>query len=131
MMRVLMGSRVVGQLMVCWFATGLLALSTTAHAAAMLEITDLSKSGEKKSVPINSEEPLLFNIEFFSGWSHCEVAAGTHAATKQTHAWLRCFGSDDTQIAMVCQGNEKQTVVLGHKDNNPKRGSLSLICRSE
>ena len=130
-MRAMMGSRMVGQLIAWWFAAGLLVPGSAANAAAMLEITDLSKSGEKKTVPINSEEPMLFNIEFFSGWSHCEVATGTHAATKQTHAWLRCFGLDDTQIGMVCQGNEKQTVVLGHKDNNPKRGSLSLICRSE
>lgn len=130
-MRAMMGSRIVGRLMACGFAVGLLALSSAANAAAILEMTDFSKSGEKKTVPIHSEEPLLFNIEFFSGWSHCEVATGTHAATKQTHAWLRCFGLDDTQIGMVCQGNEKQTVVLGHKDNNPKRGSLSLICRSE
>ena len=130
-MRAMMGSRMVGQLIAWWFAVGLLVPGSAANAAAMLEITDLSKSGEKKTVPINSEEPMLFNIEFFSGWSHCEVATGTHAATKQTHAWLHCFGLDDTQIGMVCQGNEKQTVVLGHKDNNPKRGSLSLICRSE
>ena len=130
-MRAMMGSRMVGQLIAWWFAAGLLVPGSAANAAAMLEITDLSKSGEKKTVSINSEEPMLFNIEFFSGWSHCEVATGTHAATKQTHAWLRCFGLDDTQIGMVCQGNEKQTVVLGHKVNNPKRGSLSLICRSE
>lgn len=109
----------------------LLALSSVAHAGASLEIAEFTKPGEKKTVPLNSEEPVLFNIEYFSGWSHCEVAAGTHAATKQTHAWLRCFGMDDTQIALVCQGNDKQTVVLGHKDNNPKRGSISLVCRSE
>ena len=130
-MRVIMGSRRVRQSIACGFAAGLLVLSSAANGAALLEMTDLSKSGEKKTVPINSEEPMLFNIEFFSGWSHCEVATGTHVATKQTHAWLRCFGVDDTQVGMVCQGNEKQTIVLGHKDNNPKRGSLSLICRSE
>lgn len=112
-------------------AAALLAFSCVAHAGAALEIINFSKPGEKRTVPINSEEPVLFNIEFFSGWSHCEVATGTHAATKQSHAWLRCFGMDDTQIALVCQGNEKQTVVLGHKDNNPQRGSLSLVCLSE
>ena len=109
----------------------LLAFSCVTHAGASLEIAEFSKPGEKKTVPLNSEEPVLFNIEYFSGWSHCEVAAGTHAATNQSHAWLRCFGMDDTQIALVCQGNDKQTVVLGHKDNNPKRGSISLVCRSE
>ena len=117
--------------MAYWLAACALAMSSTAHAGVTLEIAEFSKPGEKKTVPLNSEEPVLFNIEYFSGWSHCEVAAGTHAATKQSHAWLRCFGMDDTQIALVCQGNDKQTVVLGHKDNNPKRGSISLVCRSE
>ena len=118
---------------VCHLVTVALLLSCSwpVCAGAALEISEFSKPGDKKTVPLNSEEPVLFNIEYFSGWSHCEVAAGTHAATKQSHAWMRCFGMDDTQIALVCQGNEKQTVVLGHKDNNPKRGSLSLICRSE
>ncbi len=109
----------------------LLALTTASHAGALLEIAEFSKPGEKRTLPLNSEEPKLFNIEFFSGWSHCEVAAGTHVANKQAYAWMRCFGMDDTQMAIVCQGNEKQTVVLGHKDNNPKRGSLSLICQSD
>ena len=103
-------------------------MAVTAQAAAVLEIADFSKPGEKKTVPLKSEEPMLFNIEFFSGWSHCEVAAGANPATKQSHAWMRCFGLDDTQVALVCQGNQTQTVILGHKDNNPKRGSLSLIC---
>ena len=124
--RLIFGRSFAGLFVLC-----MLSLGSAVQAAAMLEIAEFSKPGEKKTVPLNSEEPVLFNIEFFSGWSHCEVAAGTHAATKQTHAWLRCFGMDDTQIALVCQGNEKQTVVLGHKDNNPKRGSLSLVCRSE
>ena len=108
-----------------------LGLSSGAQAGATLEIAEFNKPGEKKTVPLHSEEPVLFNIEYFSGWSHCEVATSTHAATKQAQAWLRCFGLDDTQIALVCQGNEKQTVVLGHKDNHPQRGSLSLVCRSE
>ncbi len=123
--RVLSGLLLVG-------AMGLtLGLPGAAHSAALLEIADFSKPGEKRVVPLTSDEPQLFNIEFFSGWSHCEVAAGTHAATKQSNAWMRCFGLDDTQIALVCQGNEKQTVVLGHKDNHPQRGSLSLICKSD
>lgn len=130
-MRSLMAPSSVYQTMIRLFAAGLLALGTAAHAAATLEIADFSKPGEKRTVPITSEELVLFNIEFFSGWSHCEVATGTHASTKQTHAWLRCFGVDDTQIGMLCQGDEKQSVVLGHKDNNAKRGSLSLVCRSE
>ncbi len=124
----IVGRRLTGLLVLC--ALGLTGVQA-AQAGAMLEIAEFSKPGEKKTVPLNSEEPVLFNIEYFSGWSHCEVAAGTHATTKQAHAWLRCFGMDDTQIALVCQGNEKQTVVLGHKDNNPQRGSLSLVCRSE
>ncbi len=124
--RLIFGRRFAGLFVLCMLSSG-----SAVQAAATLEIAEFSKPGEKKTVPLNSEEPVLFNIEFFSGWSHCEVAAGTHAATKQTHAWLRCFGMDDAQIALVCQGNEKQTVVLGHKDNNPKRGSLSLVCRSE
>ncbi len=124
--RLIFGRSFAGLFVLC-----MLSPVSAVQAAAVLEIAEFSKPGEKKTVPLNSEEPVLFNIEFFSGWSHCEVAAGTHAATKQTHAWLRCFGMDDTQIALVCQGNEKQTVVLGHKDNNPKRGSLSLVCRSE
>lgn len=101
------------------------------QAAAVLEIADFSKPGEKKIVALDEDAPKLFNIEFFSGWSHCEVAAGINISTKQSHAWMRCFGLDDTQVALICQGNERQTVVLGHKDDNPKRGSLSLVCRSD
>ncbi len=127
LMRTLTGARQGAGLLML----SLLVLPALVRAGAALEIAEFSKPGEKKTLPLNSEEPVLFNIEFFSGWSHCEVAAGIHSPTKQAHAWLRCFGMDDTQIAMVCQGNEKQTVVLGHKDNNPQRGSLSLICRSE
>jgi hypothetical protein len=108
-----------------------LAMSNASQAAAMLEIADFSKPGEKKIVTLDEDAPKLFNIEFFSGWSHCEVAAGINLSTKQSHAWMRCFGLDETQVALICQGNERQTVVLGHKDDNPKRGSLSLVCRSD
>ncbi len=133
-MRTLMKFRTSARRLAGWqllLALGGLCVFSAAQAGAALEIAEFSKPGEKKTVPLNSEEPVTFNIEYFSGWSHCEVAAGTHAATKQAHAWLRFFGLDDTQIALVCQGNDKQTVVLGHKDNHPQRGSLSLICRSE
>ena len=113
----------------------LLVLSCTAQAAAVLEITEHGKPGEKKSVPLNSTEPQLFNIEFFSGWSHCEVAAGVNASNRQSYAWLRCFSQEDVQIALACTGNERQSVVLGHKEdtpeNNRKRGSLTLVCKSD
>lgn len=107
----------------------LLALSFASHADAFLELSDFSKPGQKKAFPLTSNDPQVFNIEFFSGWSHCEVAAGFKSSTRQSYAWLRCFSLDDAQIALTCLGNERQTVVLGHKDeSNKERGSLALVC---
>jgi hypothetical protein len=51
-------------------------------------------------------------------------------STKQQSAWLRCWSQDESQIAIVCQGNERQTVILGHDDKAAKRGSISLVCKS-
>lgn len=118
----------------------LLVLAGPAQAAASLEIAEFGKPGEKRTVPLNSEEPLLFNIEFFSGWSHCEVAAGFNASARQSFAWMRCFSLEEVQIALACSGNERQTVVLGRRDDSSddsrdaskkQRGSLALVCRSD
>ncbi len=52
----------------------LLLASSYAKAEAYLEIVEFGKSGEKKTIPLTSDEPKLFNIEMFTSWSHCEVA---------------------------------------------------------
>ena len=130
-MRTLMGSMIVGRRLTGMLLLCSLALTSVqaAQAGATLEIVEFSKPGEKKTVPLNSEEPVLFNIEYFSGWSHCEVAAGFKSSTRQSYAWLRCFSLDVAQIALTCLGNERQTVVMGDKDeSNKERGSLALVC---
>ena len=114
-----------------WLMAAVLWQPLLAKSEALLEISDFSKPGEKKTVPLTSSDPMLFNIEFFEGWSHCEVSANTHSGTHQTTAWLRCVSQEEVQVGMVCQGNDRQTVVFGHKDNRPKRGSLTLVCRSD
>lgn len=105
-------------------------ISLPAKAEAYLEIVEFGKSSEKKTLPIAADDPKLFNIEMFTSWSHCEVSAINNKSTKQQSAWLRCWSQDESQIAIVCQGNERQTVILGHDDKASKRGSISLVCKS-
>ena len=107
----------------------LLPLATShAKAEVFLEIVEFGKSGEKKTIPITSDEPKLFNIEMFTSWSHCEVAAIKSASSKPQSAWLRCWSAEESQVAMTCQGNDRQTIILGHDDKAAKRGSISLVC---
>jgi hypothetical protein len=102
--------------------------SSYAKAEAYLEIVEFGKSGEKKTIPLTSDEPKLFNIEMFTSWSHCEVAAIKSASSKPQSAWLRCWSAEESQVAMTCQGNDRQTIILGHDDKASKRGSISLVC---
>ena len=102
--------------------------SFDAEAEAYLEIVEFGKSGEKKTIPITTDEPKLFNIEMFTSWSHCEVAAIKSASSKPQSAWLRCWSAEESQVAMTCQGNDRQTIILGHDDKASKRGSISLVC---
>ena len=102
--------------------------SFDAEAEAYLEIVEFGKSGEKKTIPITTDEPKLFNIEMFTSWSHCEVAAIKSASSKPQSAWLRCWSTEESQVAITCQGNDKQTIILGHDDKAAKRGSISLVC---
>ena len=106
----------------------LLLASSYAKAEAYLEIVEFGKSGEKKTIPLTSDEPKLFNIEIFTSWSHCEVAAIKSASSKPQSAWLRCWSAEESQVAMTCQGNDRQTIILGHDDKASKRGSISLVC---
>ena len=106
----------------------LLLTSFHAKAEAYLEIVEFGKSGEKKIIAITTDEPKLFNIEMFTSWSHCEVAAIKSASSKPQSAWLRCWSTEESQVAITCQGNDKQTIILGHDDKAAKRGSLSLVC---
>jgi hypothetical protein len=106
----------------------LLLASSYAKAEAYLEIVEFGKSGEKKIIPLTSDEPKLFNIEMFTSWSHCEVAAIKSASSKPQSAWLRCWSAEESQVAMTCQGNDRQTIILGHDDKAAKRGSISLVC---
>ena len=106
----------------------LLLASSYAKAEAYLEIVEFGKSGEKKTIPLTSDEPKLFNIEMFTSWSHCEVAAIKSASSKPQSAWLRCWSAEESQVAIMCQGNDKQTIILGHDDKASKRGSISLVC---
>ena len=106
----------------------LLLASSYAKAEAYLEIVEFGKSGEKKIIPLTSDEPKLFNIEMFTSWSHCEVAAIKSASSKPQSAWLRCWSAEESQVAMTCQGNVRQTIILGHDDKAAKRGSISLVC---
>jgi hypothetical protein len=99
-----------------------------AKAEAYLEIVEFGKSGEKKTIAITTDEPKLFNIEMFTSWSHCEVAAIKSASSKPQSAWLRCWSTEESQVAITCQGNDKQTIILGHDDKAAKRGSISLVC---
>jgi hypothetical protein len=115
----------------CYLVIFLLPLiSLQVKAEAFLEIVEFGKSNEKKTLPIAADDPKLFNIEMFTSWSHCEVSAINNNSTKQQSAWLRCWSQDESQIAIVCQGNERQTVILGHDDKAAKRGSISLVCKS-
>ena len=102
--------------------------SSYAKAEAYLEIVEFGKSGEKKTIPLTSDEPKLFNIEMFTSWSHCEVAAIKSASSKPQSAWLRCWSAEESQVAMTCQGNDRQTIILGHDDKAAKPGSISLVC---
>ena len=102
--------------------------SSHAKAEAYLEIVEFGKSGEKKMIPLTTDEPKLFNIEMFTSWSHCEVAAIKSASSKPQSAWLRCWSAEESQVAITCQGNDKQTIILGHDDKAAKRGSISLVC---
>jgi hypothetical protein len=102
--------------------------SSHAKAEAYLEIVEFGKSGEKKTIPLTTDEPKLFNIEMFTSWSHCEVAAIKKAASKPQSAWLRCWSAEESQVAITCQGNDRQTIILGHDDKAAKRGSISLVC---
>ena len=102
--------------------------SSHAIAEAYLEIVEFGKSGEKKTIPLTTDEPKLFNIEMFTSWSHCEVAAIKNAASKPQSAWLRCWSAEESQVAITCQGNDRQTIILGHDDKAAKRGSISLVC---
>ncbi len=102
--------------------------SSHAIAEAYLEIVEFGKSGEKKIIPLTTDEPKLFNIEMFTSWSHCEVAAIKNAASKPQSAWLRCWSAEESQVAITCQGNDRQTIILGHDDKAAKRGSISLVC---
>jgi len=106
----------------------LLLASSYAKAEAYLEIVEFGKSGEKKTIPLTSDEPKLFNIEMFTSWSHCEVAAIKSASSKPQSAWLRCWSAEESQVAMTCQGNDRQTIILGHDDKASKRGSISPVC---
>ena len=106
----------------------LLLASSYAKAEAYLEIVEFGKSGEKKTIPLTSDEPKLFNIEMFTSWSHCEVAAIKSASSKPQSAWLRCWSAEESQVAMTCQGNDRQTIILGHDDKASKRGTISLVC---
>ena len=106
----------------------LLLASSYAKAEAYLEIVEFGKSGEKKTIPLTSDEPKLFNIEMFTSWSHCEVAAIKSASSKPQSAWLRCWSAEESRVAMTCQGNDRQTIILGHDDKASKRGSISLVC---
>ena len=108
----------------------LLLASSYAKAEAYLEIVEFGKSGEKKTIPLTSDEPKLFNIEMFTSWSHCEVAAIKSASSKPQSAWLRCWSAEESQVAMTCQGNDRQTIILGHDDKASKRGSISLVCNN-
>ncbi len=112
-----------------WLLVFLLLLASSyAKAEAYLEIVEFGKSGEKKTIPLTSDEPKLFNIEMFTSWSHCEVAAIKSASSKPQSAWLRCWSAEESQVAMTCQGNDRQTIILGHDDKASKRGSISLVC---
>ena len=112
-----------------WLMVFLLLLASSyAKAKAYLEIVEFGKSGEKKTIPLTSDEPKLFNIEMFTSWSHCEVAAIKSASSKPQSAWLRCWSAEESQVAMTCQGNDRQTIILGHDDKASKRGSISLVC---
>ena len=112
-----------------WLMVFLLLLASSyAKAEAYLEIVEFGKSGEKKTIPITTDEPKLFNIEMFTSWSHCEVAAIKSASSKPQSAWLRCWSAEESQVAMTCQGNDRQTIILGHDDKAAKRGSISLVC---
>ena len=112
-----------------WLLVFLLPLASSyAKAEAYLEIVEFGKSGEKKTIPLTSDEPKLFNIEIFTSWSHCEVAAIKSASSKPQSAWLRCWSAEESQVAMTCQGNDRQTIILGHDDKASKRGSISLVC---
>ena len=112
-----------------WLMVFLLLLASSyAKAEAYLEIVEFGKSGEKKIIPLTSDEPKLFNIEMFTSWSHCEVAAIKSASSKPQSAWLRCWSAEESQVAMTCQGNDRQTIILGHDDKAAKRGSISLVC---
>ena len=112
-----------------WLLVFLLPLASSyAKAEAYLEIVEFGKSGEKKTIPITTDEPKLFNIEMFSSWSHCEVAAIRSASSKPQSAWLRCWSVEESQVAMTCQGNDRQTIILSHDDKAAKRGSISLVC---
>ena len=112
-----------------WLLVFLLPLASSyAKAEAYLEIVEFGKSGEKKTIPLTSDEPKLFNIEMFTSWSHCEVAAIKSASSKPQSAWLRCWSAEESQVAMTCQGNDRQTIILGHDDKASKRGSISLVC---
>ncbi len=102
--------------------------SSNAKAEVYLEIVEFGKSGEKKTIPITTDEPKLFNIEMLTSWSHCEVAAIKSASSKPQSAWLRCWSAEESQVAITCQGNDKQTIILGHDDKAAKRGSISLVC---
>ena len=102
--------------------------SSHAIAEAYLEIVEFGKSGDKKTIPLTTDEPKLFNIEMFTSWSHCEVAAIKNAASKPQSAWLRCWSAEESQVAITCQGNDRQTIILGHDDKAAKRGSISLVC---
>ena len=106
----------------------LLLASSYAKAEAYLEIVEFGKSGEKKTIPLTSDEPKLFNIEMFTSWSHCEVAAIKSASSKPQSAWLRCWSAEESQVAMTCQGNDRQTIILGHDDKAAKRGLICLVC---
>jgi hypothetical protein len=112
-----------------WLLVFLLPLASSyAKAEAYLEIVEFGKSGEKKTISLTTDEPKLFNIEMFTSWSHCEVAAIKSASSKPQSAWLRCWSAEESQVAMTCQGNDRQTIILGHDDKASKRGSISLVC---
>ncbi|CAM8650202.1 hypothetical protein MCEMSE6_02306 [Oxalobacteraceae bacterium] len=112
-----------------WLLVFLLPLASSyAKAEAYLEIVEFGKSGEKKTISLTTDEPKLFNIEMFTSWSHCEVAAIKSASSKPQSAWLRCWSAEESQVAMTCQGNDRQTIILGHNDKAAKRGSISLVC---
>lgn len=112
----------------------LLCLCASVHAGAVLEISEFSKPGTKKTLPVTSDQAMLLNIEFFTGWSHCEVSAGALQAGKQPSAWLRCWSQDESQVGVICQRNERQTLILGHGEDGAKTakgGSIALVCSDE